>query len=374
MDDNFNPNMSVLLTIIFRRYRSAYLDRSSVFLPPSSYLQCDGEEEVVRKSNPLCKTPLSLLCVATRDEGVYLYVHGRYPIAKLDCSSLNQMVCSSDLVHLSILQSHSKLSIYSIPALARHRYSIQTISALYSSMQSHLQAIREGVPTVSSSWRNALKPLDVKMDALQKLLTNYGIDSSIRSVLTEHIIIGKGSDHTSALDQYFTGVQMNDQLMVRMEKSLHNGLAGVETVARAALLGPARALVFDANELCGLDDQLLVNTRELSNKTRILLFSIEYLLSQIIEARFRLRDFVAWIRSAASAVKAKGTSSDSVQSENARKRRVSQELVHRVSDYFQEQPFQEEGQSSTETVICSSVSVSLRGVVVLCTDIPELPY
>lgn len=273
------------------------------------------------------------------------------------------MVCSSDLQYLSVLDAASKLTIYSIPTLITHRYSLQIIAAKYSSIQEHLVAIREGVTSVSSSWRNTLRPLDVKMDALQKILTGYGIESDIRSVLLQHIILGKSSEHCNALDQYFTGVQMNDQLLVRMCKTLHNALAGVETIARSALLAPARSLVFDANELCGLDDELLLpETRDVSIHARTLLYVMEFLCAQLVDARFRLRDFVSWLRSAASEIKAKGTPPDSVQHENAKKRRVPQDVVHRVSDYLHynsnNSGEQQTGTGSTESIIGSCISVS----------------
>ena len=352
--------MSALLTVSFHRYRSAYLDRSRVFLPPSTYVRGDGEQEdVASKSNPTCKKPLSILCVASVDDGVHLFVHGRYFAAKLACDSLEQIVCSSDLAHLSVLQSPSKLSIYSVPTLSKHRYSLQTISALYSSIQRHVKAIREGVPNVLSSWKNTLRPLDAKLESLQKVLKNYGIETTVSSALSQHIAIGKSSEYANALEQFFTGVQMNDQLLIRMEKTLHNGLAGVEAVARAALFGAALSLVFDVNEICGLDDNLLPHILDLRLQTRHLLFSVEFLLSQIVEARFRLRDLCAWLRSAASEIKAIGTPPDSVQRNNAKKRRVPEQLLHRVSDYFQQEPYLDEGQSSTEAVICCCVSVSM---------------
>ena len=215
-----------------------------MFLPPSSYVHGDGEQEVVaNKSHPTSKKPLSVLFAATIDDGVHMYVHGRYYIAKLDCVSVAQIVCSSDLALVSVLQSPSKLSIYSVPALSKHRYSLQTISATYSSILRHMQTINEGVPNVLSSWKNALRPLDTKLESLQKVLKTYGIEASASCVLSQHIAIGKSSEYANALEQFFTGVQMNDQLLVRMEKTLHNGLAGVEAVARAVLLGPAQSLV-----------------------------------------------------------------------------------------------------------------------------------
>lgn len=344
------------------RYRSAYLDRSKVFLPPTTHVRGDGEQEdIASKSNPTCKKPLSILCAATIDDEVHLYVHGRYFVAKLACNSLEQMVCSADLAHVAVLQSPSKLSIYSLPALSRHRYSLQTISSLYSSIQRHMKTIREGVPNVLSSWKNVLRPLDTKLESLQKVLKNYGIETTVSSALSQYIAIGKSSEYANALEQFFTSVQMNDQLLIRMEKTLHNGLAGVEAVARAALFGAAQSLVFDANELCGLDDYLLPRTLDLRLQTRHLLFSVEFLLSQIVEARFRLRDLCAWLRSAASEIKAIGTPPDSVQRDNAKKRRVPQQLLHRVADYVQQEPYLHEGQSATEGIICCCVSALMSG-------------
>ena len=346
----------------FCRYRSAYLDRSLAFLPPSSYNLNDTEPEgrdVARKSHPTSKKPLSILCAVTSDDSIYLYVHGRYHVATMHCSRVCQVVCSNDIAHVSVMQSPSILSVYYVPALVKHRYSLQIVSALFSSIQGHVNTISEGVPSILSSWRNSLRQLDVKIDALQGILRSYGVESKPSSVLLDHIILGKTSDYANALEQFFAGVQMNDQLLLRMEKTLHNGLAGVEASARANLLAPARSLAFDANELCGLDDELLPQFEDMCLCTRTLLFSIEFLLTQIVDARFRLRDFCAWLRSTAAEIKAKDTPPNSVQHENARKRRVSEQLLRRVADCFQDDLNWTNDQGPTEDVICCCVSVRI---------------
>lgn len=355
------------------RYRCDYLDRSSLFLPPSSYDHNGGsidESKGCNSCRPGAKAPLSILCAATNRGEMELLIHGRYPIATLPINNAVRptIVCSSDLIHISILKQSnqasnpSRLNIYSIPAFDTHRYSLQNISALYSSIQSHLKAIEEGIHGVTSAWKNALKPLDMKMDGLSKILENYGIPTTnLGSVLNKHIILGRTWENANALEQFWNGVQMNDQLLLRMQKSLHNALAGVETMARSNLLSPVRSLLICVQELHGLDNELLPETLRLSRCTKILLFSAEYLVSQILQNRLRIRDFVSWLRSASSTVKAQDTAPDSVQSENARKRRVPQALVERVADSFQKEDNAIiDAGTSTERIVGSHVSVRLR--------------
>jgi hypothetical protein len=89
------------------------------------------------------------------------------------------MVASSDLIHL-LVQHHGdqRVSVFSLPALAEYRYPFQTIAALHSSIQSHLDTIQQHMAAVMASWKNALRPLDTKLDALKTTLQKYGVDST----------------------------------------------------------------------------------------------------------------------------------------------------------------------------------------------------
>uniref|UniRef100_A0A7S1ZX20 Anaphase-promoting complex subunit 4 n=1 Tax=Trieres chinensis TaxID=1514140 RepID=A0A7S1ZX20_TRICV len=58
----------------------------------------------------------------------------------------------------------------------------------------------------------------------------------------------------------------------------------------------------------------------------------ERCLSDLVDARFRLRDLLGWMRAMASRVKARGTAVDSVMRENAKKRRASDAVVRRVAE------------------------------------------
>lgn len=346
-----------------KRYRERYLDRSSFFLPPSSYHMEDGECKVdeFKQTRPTCKTPLSLLFVATEQDEIHLLLHGRYLIAKLRVPHPTQMACTSDLTHLAVLSSSkpSKLNFFSMAPVATHRYSLQTIGALYCSIKAHIECIQESIAETLGSWKNALRPLDTKVSALKTTLKNYGAEPErLQSILLQYIAIGSTTQFSNALEQFFSGIQMNDQLLVRMEKSLYNAVANVETLARKNLLSPLRSLLFDVNELYGLDESLLWKTTPLQRACQIMCLSVEYLVSQIVEARFRIRDLVTWLRSVGSAIKAKGTAPNSVQNENARKRRASQAVIQRMASYFQEGP--ERSDSPCESVLGIQVSVSCR--------------
>ena len=276
------------------------------------------------------------------------------------------VVCSSDLSHLLVHQEKSmNLSLFSIPALAQQRYNLQTISSLYCSITSHLEALQKHAPEILASWKVSIKPLDTKLEALVRLLKNYGVDMDIRSVLVQYIVVGHtsvSSDLSNAIDQFFTGVQMNDQLVTRMERSLQAAIANVETTARSFLLGPARALAYHAGELLGLarcESSLLSEeaAQKMHDCCAVLLTTAEYTVTQLVEARFRLRDFVAWLRNAGSEVKARGTAPSSAQRENAKKRRVPKATVGRILKYLQTETYQ--STSVTETLLGMPVTVSI---------------
>ena len=338
------------------RYQARYLDRASTFLPPSSYhIQDEGAEPVgvATMTRPSCQTPLSLLCATTEQKKIHLYLHGRYAVATLGCSEIPvNVVCTSDLTNLIVQTGASRLTLYHLPALAEYRYPLQVISALYCSMTSHLVAVEQGMKEVSAAWKSSLKPLDMKLDALKRLLKNYDVSKDVRSVLYQYIVVGSVDDDpvTSALDQFFsTNVQMNDQLIQRLERSLHSAVANVETLARRGLLSPARSLVYDTGDL---QSEPLIDAStsvELQRASHVLVLSAEDLVARLVEARFRLRDLVSWLRSAGSQVKARGTALDSGQRENAKRRRVPHAVLERMASYLKGDF--EGGDSVTESLI-----------------------
>jgi hypothetical protein len=218
-----------------------------------------------------------------------------------------------------------------------------------------LHAIQQSIKEVAGAWKSSLKPLDVKLEGLKQNLTNYGVVKDIRSVLHQFILVGskEGQPITSALDQFFQNVQMNDQLIQRLESSLHNAVSNVETLARKGLLSPARSLAYETGDLpC----ELLHGSHSLQQASHVLVLAMEDLVQQIIEARFRLRDLVSWLRSAGSQIKARGTAPNSAQRDNAKKRRVGQAVVKRMADYLA-RPCPGKGDSITESLIGISISV-----------------
>ena len=355
--DNHNDN----------RYRSKYLDRSSVYLPPSAYHLDDVESkwDETKHENPTSQTALSLLCVATGANTVQLFLHGRYLIAELPVDKPKGMVCSSDLSTVVVVTEHNTLRVFSLRAMAtRHRFSLQTVSSMYCSIQQHMTAIGTVASEIVASWKNALRPLDTKIGALGSVIRSYGGDpSNLSSILIDYIMMGSATEHAPALEQFFTGVQMNDQLVVRMEKSLHNALANIEAMTRQKLLSPARSLVYDVSELYGLDDDLLPDTMPLHKVVRILLLSCEHVVAQIVQTRFLVQNLVSWLRSTGAAVKARGTATGSVQQQNARKRRVSSDVVDRIVACLQVAKSNSlspsASGSATETLLGSKVTVSL---------------
>ena len=230
--------------------------------------------------------------------------------------------------------------------------------------------IKRSVSIVAGSWQTSLKPLDQKLLPLTNLLRNYGVEvdqnvnnevtgntsitmTTLSTVMKEYIMMGHvthSSSIANAMDQFFTGVQMNDQLLQRMERSLLASMGNVESTAIGCLLRPTQALGWQIQELGGLvqffdttydDDADTVGGEEtISSKSQLvqelieasqqMWISTENVITSIVSGRMLVRDFCGWLRHAGSQVKARGTAPNSVQRENAKKRRVSQAILERL--------------------------------------------
>jgi hypothetical protein len=358
------------------------VDRSSVFLPPSDYhAGVDAEGRKIISDLPTCQTPLSLLCVTTPTR-LELYLYGRYHFQSLprrqETSGASAGVvlvqCSADLTNIVVYeQGSTRLSLYPVPSLAKDRYHLQMVASLHSSIYQHLHALQEAIPQVANAWKASLKPLDAKLEPLQRLLTNYGVQESIPLVFRQYILVGHShanSNLANAMDQFFTSVQMNDQLLQRMERSLQGAVAGVETKVRQQLVAPAKALVWMVSELSSLlkyqyDDTSSVHLLEdLQQSSEWVLVSAELLLTQVLEGRFRLDDFGKWLRSIGSQIKARGTAPASAQRENAKKRRVPQVVVQRMLQYLETNKSADSESSATSAKHQLALTERLLGMTV----------
>jgi hypothetical protein len=261
------------------------------------------------------------------------------------------------------------LTLYHTPFLKRDRYALQQIAALHTSITAHLQMIKRSVSIVADSWKTSLKPLNQKLLPLTNLLRNYGVEvdqnvnnevtgntsittTTLSTVIKEYIMMGHvthSSSIANAMDQFFTGVQMNDQLLQRMERSLLASMGNVESTAIGCLLRPTQALGWQIQELGGLvqffdtayddadtdgDEETISSksqlVQELVEASQQIWISVENVITSIVSGRMLVRDFCGWLRHAGSQVKARGTAPNSVQRENAKKRRVSQAIMERL--------------------------------------------
>jgi len=188
----------------------------------------------------------------------------------------------------------------------------------------------------------------------------------------------KQSTNTSnAIDQFFTHLLMNNQLLQHWVWSLKKNVADIEGIIRKKILGPVRALMYDVGELHGLVKVMNVESSgcsydeldededeegemacevplmsehtslRLYEASEVLFFVTEQCVSQLVEIRFRLNCMMKWIRGTASQVKARGTAIDSVQRENAKKRRVSEQTVHKIADFLSTTLKSEQKQNNT---------------------------
>ena len=112
------------------KYQSRYLDRASIFLPPTSYLvQEDEAVGAAIMTHPSSQTPLSLLCATTRNEKMHLYLHGRYDIATLaSLTPVKSVCCTVRFIQIT----HSSRCFLSIDTL-----SLASIGRLPISSTSH---------------------------------------------------------------------------------------------------------------------------------------------------------------------------------------------------------------------------------------------
>lgn len=377
---------------VYWKYVSRFCDLSTVLLPPSDYhnpqhapdhhktdekFQHGNDYPRGSLSNsilPSSRTPLSVLCLVTHDE-LLLYSYGcnrvmSTPLFKpLAPGTRVDVAVSNNLSHFILYPQGSQgLTIYSVPELARQRYTLQMLSALTCSMQAHIHTIESKVHAIAASWKSSLKPLDAKLDLLANLLSKYGFQGSMTAYLVQYILSGStraAPSLANVMDQFFTHIQMNDQLLVRMENSLSVAVQNVETEVRRSLLSPAQALLYQTNELVGL--AMANNTSDNAAEGTILLdvdmakklqrccsrlyLAAETSLTELIDARFRLKDLCAWLRSVGSQIKAHGTALNSVQRQNAKARRVSDAVVERMLKYLQ-----------TEEVVASGLTEVVLGL------------
>jgi len=333
-------------------YQSTHVDKTKFILPPSGYLFPEEEDDHHHRHHdqttttalPESKTPLSVLCVSTV-KNIELYLHGRYRFLQIPQPDASKVVMSNDLSYLIAQSDPCSLSVYHLPFLKRDRYPLQIVASLHASITAHLTTLKESIVECANSWKSSLKALDMKLQPLQRLLQNYGVDDMpLGAVLKQYILVGHTSESASvanAIDQFFTGVQMNDQLVQRMERSLHGALANVESQARKGILSPMQALCRQVHELSGHmryhspDDTA---PDDLIRTSSFLWISVHGLLFSIVEGRCLVRDFCAWLRSAGSQVKARGTAPNSVQRENAKKRRVTEAILQDLLSRLNTEP------------------------------------
>jgi hypothetical protein len=288
------------------------------------------------------------------------------------------LVCSPDLgtllacVNSGVVGRHvkqQKVKLFCTALLPRKRFELQTLSSSYTSLFSRLWDVRKGIREALTSWRTTLRPLDAKFQGLLKLLSDHGVDGasglgddrgseSIRLEFLKLILCGRStvsnasspaavsssSSSTSALDQFFTRAQMHDTLLQREARMIESCASSTEVILRSHVLGSIRAIVYEAEELYGIaasvpsgGDDRLVDVKTalfLYRASRVLYLTFDQCLHQVVEARIRLHDLLAWLRGTAARIRAWGTAPDSIQRRNAKALRVSNGVVQRVAAFL----------------------------------------
>lgn len=361
--------------VCWNQYQVPFLDGQHLLLEKGM------SAEVDTTTVPNSTTPLSILYVITVDDTskqfqLHAYLHGCYPVlvsqdvpllGNGDCSTATlSMTTSTNLAHFCVHSSNSnRLILYSMPQLAVG-WQWQYLSTLYSSVQSQLSLMEHNVYEIQESWKSSIRPLDLKLQGLIKLLEQYGLlnkegnarytnSNSLPTLLVQYTLMGatrSAPNLSNAMDQFFTGVQMNDQLLTRMERSLTTAVAHVEDRIVETLVRPAVLLVQAAGALVQLAEQPVdfsddeSSTPQLSTSashnllhmTQRLHTQATRIFAHLVEARMRLTDLVAWLRATGAHVKARGTAAHSARRDQAQQLRVTESLQKRVLGYWEQQP------------------------------------
>lgn len=336
---------------------SQLIHRGDKFLPSECYNRSTGDQYTL--FSPLAH--LNVLCVATENE-LHWYLQSRYrvmtsPLTFGSSSTIKRvnMVCSPDMSTVMCVAEHkqnedgkavfaSDVKVFSCPLLVKKRFDLQILAASYRSIFSRLRSVKQGIQSALVSWGSALRPLDMKFQRLFQLFRNYNVvtenfevgaaSRSIREELLRFILSGRSTvvgDASNALDQFFTRADMHDQLLLREASGVKASLGSIESKLRSGVQSGVRALVYEAEELYGLvkthhltaADSVMVGddtALRLYTSSRILYLTFERFIANVVEARSRTNDFLAWMRGTATEIRARGTAADSIMRQHARDR------------------------------------------------------
>eukprot|EP00977_Amphora_coffeiformis_P023551 scaffold13558_cov177-Amphora_coffeaeformis.AAC.5 len=217
---------------------SSGISTTTSILPPSAY-----HLETSADLLPNMAQPMSVLTVLTTAGTLDCFWLGMYPMVRNlkirgmdhNLPGPNAVVQTSlDISHWWIynssspannnetsnsLSSLSTLTLCSLPALAKHRYTVQSLAILYHAIQTHLNKLPTRLSEMTAAYASSLKTLDLKWEALNKLLTNYGLldnnnhTEPVPKLLAQYILLGHAActaDLSNAMDQFFTSMPMNE--------------------------------------------------------------------------------------------------------------------------------------------------------------------
>jgi hypothetical protein len=254
------------------------------------------------------------------------------------------------------------LSVARLPLSAKRDAALASCAI---AIDHHLRKFERAAEEISSSYASSLQPLHAKLDALYSTFQRYSVlpqtavtaddaselhmtaSAGMSQCLVSYVMGTADPTVVSAIEQYFTSAQFNDQLLTRMDQSLSVALAGVESAAKE-LVAVSQVIVVQTSELLGLelafttdfssgncvgDDgatDRLSAARALFASASHLVLDMERVLRSVIETRFVIRDWVRWMRSVATTVKARGTPPTAVLHQQAVQRRAPDDLSERI--------------------------------------------
>ena len=196
-------------------------------LPPSEYHLETNPDWV-----PSPTQPLSVLTVLSSNATLDAFLLGQYPLIQnllVGCytslSEQAQVTSTLDVSNWWIYERTTNVSTknslhtpqltwVSLPKLGTHRYTLQSVAVLYTQITTHLSKLPTRLAELTAAYTSSLKPLDLKWDALRRLLNNYNLEHcSMPKLIDQYILLGHSGcteNLSNAMDQFFTSMPMNE--------------------------------------------------------------------------------------------------------------------------------------------------------------------
>ena len=274
---------------------------------------------------PSSASVLSMLCVLSDSGDLYIFLFGRYLIAKIKNgyntgareNNLN-IVSSSDLSSILMYLPGRNLFVYDLPDVSKRHNELSWIGSSFSFIGNQLQIISNTLSSLTKLWKDSMRLLDMKFTLLRNLFKDYdvGADACPRSELLNMILTGnsKSNPSSDAIKLFFSNY-MAEQGLQRIINTTTSGATAIETSLRSNVLKASHAILYSASEMLGLskaskawsDALPFFSTKialEFHRTAEVFCIITEQCLVDLTTFRYRLNDLLRWFVGISAMIKA----------------------------------------------------------------------